>query len=58
LGNCEDFDNVKLEFNSKLSNFVLKSCRYTAAEYAEMLILYGECGRNAREDAREYAKRF
>jgi hypothetical protein len=30
----------------------------TAAEYAEMLILYGECGRNTREDAREYAKRF
>jgi hypothetical protein len=30
----------------------------TAAEYAEMLILYGECGRNAREDAREYAIRF
>jgi hypothetical protein len=23
-----------------------------------MLILYGECGRNAREDAREYAIRF
>jgi hypothetical protein len=31
---------------------------YTAAEYAEMLILYGLCGRNAREDAREYAIRF
>jgi hypothetical protein len=31
---------------------------YKAAEYAEMLILYGECGRNAREDAREYAIRF
>jgi hypothetical protein len=31
---------------------------YTAAEYAEMLILYGERGRNAREDAREYAIRF
>jgi hypothetical protein len=29
-----------------------------AAEYAVMLILYGECGRNAREDAREYAIRF
>jgi hypothetical protein len=23
-----------------------------------MLIIYGECGRNAREDAREYAIRF
>jgi hypothetical protein len=23
---------------------------YTAAEYAEMLIIYGECRRNARED--------
>jgi hypothetical protein len=31
---------------------------YTAAEYAEMLIIYGECRRNAREDAREYAIRF
>jgi hypothetical protein len=31
---------------------------YTAAEYAEMLIFYGECRRNAREDAREYAIRF
>jgi hypothetical protein len=31
---------------------------YTAAEYVEMLIIYGECRRNAREDAREYAIRF
>jgi hypothetical protein len=31
---------------------------YTAAEYTEMLIIYGECWRNAREDAREYAIRF
>jgi hypothetical protein len=31
---------------------------YTAAEIAEMLIIYGECRRNAREDAREYAIRF
>jgi hypothetical protein len=31
---------------------------YTAAEYAEMLIIYGECRRIAREDAREYAIRF
>jgi hypothetical protein len=31
---------------------------YTAAEYAEMLIIYGECRRNALEDAREYAIRF
>jgi hypothetical protein len=31
---------------------------YTATEYAEMLIIYGECRRNAREDAREYAIRF
>jgi hypothetical protein len=31
---------------------------YTAAEYAEMLIIYGECRRNAREYAREYTIRF
>jgi hypothetical protein len=31
---------------------------YTAAEYAEMLIIYGECRRNALEDAREYAIRY
>jgi hypothetical protein len=31
---------------------------YTAAEYAEMLIIYGECRRYASEDAREYAIRF
>jgi hypothetical protein len=31
---------------------------YTAAENAEMLILYGECRHHAREDAREYAIRF
>jgi hypothetical protein len=31
---------------------------YSAAEYAEMLILYGECGRSAREAARQYAIRF
>jgi hypothetical protein len=30
----------------------------TAAEYAEMFIIYGECRRNAREDAREYAIHF
>jgi hypothetical protein len=30
---------------------------YTASEYAEMLIIYGECRRNAREDTREYAIR-
>jgi hypothetical protein len=59
LGNCEYFDNVKLQFDSKLSNFVLKLCICnTAADNAEMLILYGECGRKAREDAREYAIRF
>jgi hypothetical protein len=31
---------------------------YRAPEYAEMLIIYGECRRNAREDAREYAILF
>jgi hypothetical protein len=31
---------------------------YTAAENAEMLILYGEWEHNAREDARGYAIRF
>jgi hypothetical protein len=31
---------------------------YTTAEYAEMLIIFGECRRNAREDTREYAIRF
>jgi hypothetical protein len=31
---------------------------YNAAENAKMLILYEECGRNAREDAKEYAIRF
>jgi hypothetical protein len=31
---------------------------YAVAECAEMLILYEECGRNSREDAREYAIRL
>ncbi|KAL1490093.1 hypothetical protein ABEB36_012835 [Hypothenemus hampei] len=31
---------------------------YTAAEYTEMIILFGECGRNAREAARVYGERF
>jgi hypothetical protein len=31
---------------------------YTAAENAEMLIIYGECRCNTREDGREYAIRF
>jgi hypothetical protein len=31
---------------------------YTAAEYAEMLIINGECRRNARDDARIYAILF
>jgi hypothetical protein len=29
---------------------------YTAAEYAEMLIIYGECRRNAREDAIRFSR--
>jgi hypothetical protein len=53
LGNCKDFDNVKFEI-IKLRIEIM----YTAAEYVEMLIIYGECPRNAREDAREYAIRF
>jgi hypothetical protein len=28
------------------------------ADYVEMLIIYGECGRNAREATRVYAQRF
>jgi hypothetical protein len=39
-------------------NLIRIEIMYTAAEYAEMLIIYGECRRNAREDAREYAIRF
>jgi hypothetical protein len=31
---------------------------YSAKNYVEMLIIYGECGRNAREPARVYAQRF
>jgi hypothetical protein len=31
---------------------------YTAAEYAEMLIIYGECRRNAREDAIRFPRRL
>lgn len=32
--------------------------RYTNSEYADMLIIYGECSKNARMAAREYALRF
>lgn len=31
---------------------------YSAAEYLEMIIIFGECGRNATEAARVYAERF
>lgn len=31
---------------------------YTAAEYCDMLILYGECGSNANETARQYVIRY
>ncbi|CAB0032913.1 unnamed protein product [Trichogramma brassicae] len=31
---------------------------YTNREYAEMLVIYGECNRNAAEAARVYAERF
>jgi hypothetical protein len=31
---------------------------YTAAEYAEMLIIYGDCRRNAREDAIRFPRRL
>jgi hypothetical protein len=31
---------------------------YSASDYVEMLLIYGECGRNARAAARMYAQRF
>jgi hypothetical protein len=31
---------------------------YSAAEYAKMLIIYGECRRNAREDAIRFPRRL
>jgi hypothetical protein len=31
---------------------------YSAVDYVEMLLIYGECGRNARAAARMYAQRF
>jgi hypothetical protein len=31
---------------------------YSAGNYVEMLIIYGKCGRNARETARVYAQGF
>jgi hypothetical protein len=31
---------------------------YSAADYVEMLIILGECGRNAREAARVFSDRF
>jgi hypothetical protein len=31
---------------------------YSAADYVEMLIIFGECGRNAREAARVFSDRF
>jgi hypothetical protein len=31
---------------------------YSAADYVEILIIYGKCGGNARETARVYAQRF
>lgn len=32
--------------------------RYTDVEYRNMLLIYGECGRNAREAARVYRQRY
>jgi hypothetical protein len=31
---------------------------YSAADYVEILLIHGECGRNARAAARMYAQRF
>jgi hypothetical protein len=31
---------------------------YSAADYVKMLIIFGECGRNAREAARIFSDRF
>jgi hypothetical protein len=31
---------------------------YSAADYVEMLIIFGECGRNAREAARIFSDLF
>jgi AraC-like DNA-binding protein len=31
---------------------------YSAADYVEMLIIFGECGRNAKEAARIFSERF
>lgn len=31
---------------------------YSAADYVNMVIIYGECGRNAREAARVFSERF
>jgi hypothetical protein len=31
---------------------------YSAAYYVEMLLMYGECGRNARAAAKMYAQRL
>jgi hypothetical protein len=39
-------------------NLIRIEIMYTAAEYAEMLIIYGECRRNAREDAIRFPQRL
>jgi hypothetical protein len=51
----------------KLNLYVIKKAKtfvylvtimYSAADYLEMIIIFGECERNAREPARVFEERF
>lgn len=47
--------SVKLNFYELHKPIIIM---YAATDYVEMIIIYGECGRNARETARVFAERF
>jgi hypothetical protein len=45
--------SVKLNLTSQCV-----TCTYLATDYLEMIIIFGECGRNAREAAKVFSERF
>lgn len=37
---------------------MLRENRYSASDYADMIMVYGECSYNARDDCQLYTERF
>jgi hypothetical protein len=53
----KDVSQIKFVIK-KSQNLYLVTIMYSAADYLEMIIIFGECERNAREAARVFEGRF